>query len=385
MQKSYLLWPYLKELKTVVTRSFKEEDAYFVELERTLFYPHLAGGQPEDRGWIDGIRVLHVREKDGRIEHQVEEEMQEGDATLTLDWDRRYDHMQQHTAQHIISGVLTQLFAIDTVGFMIGESVSTIDIDAQDREDIDEVLQTVEQQANRLCVSALPIRYRFVPNAPKKAKAGDAPIRRISIPTIAETDCGGTHVSNTAEVGLIRIARVQKDRGHLRLTYIAGGRCEAEYRHLLEQAETWARTYQTSTMESFDRVQTQLDRIEPLLKENKQLLRLAMDGARLSLAERVQNKQGQRHLVAYINHPLPLKELAEEIRADLLLLVDCEGALYIRTSQPRQAVMQLVQSWQKSGKFHGGGKDREWYGRFAEGPFESLPEKLWRSLRDFGY
>ena len=112
MQKSYIYWPYLKELDTTITRVFKEEDAFFVELEKTLFYPHLAGGQPEDRGTIDGIRVLHVRENAGVIEHQVEEEMQEGPATLQLDWERRFDHMQQHTAQHILSGIFEQLFGI---------------------------------------------------------------------------------------------------------------------------------------------------------------------------------------------------------------------------------------------------------------------------------
>lgn len=382
MQKSYLLWPYLKEYKANITRAFKEEDAYFVELDQTIFYPHLSGGQPEDHGQIDGIHVIHVRENQGVIEHQVTEEMQEGPVTMQLDWDRRYDHMQQHTAQHILSGIFDQLFGIKTVGFMIGEQISTIDIDAVGRHNALELVHSVCELANRLCQSALPIHRSIAKNAdPKKAeKAAGAPIRLIHIPTIAVTECGGTHVANTCECGPIRIVKTQKDRGHLRVTYIAGKRCLREYDSLQAVAEQWAERYNTSAADAFKRVQTQIDRIDVLEKENKNLIRLTMEALRPALLVKTQSHRGYQALVQYINAPLPLRDLAKDLPQELILLVNSEGALYVKMKQPIEAVTAYMETLRADENFKGGGKGTEWYGQFLEGPYATLPETLWKEM-----
>lgn len=383
MQKSYIYWPYLKELDTTITRVFKEEDAFFVELEKTLFYPHLAGGQPEDRGTIDGIRVLHVRENAGVIEHQVEEEMQEGPATLQLDWERRFDHMQQHTAQHILSGIFEQLFGIHTVGFMIGESISTIDIDALGRHNAKEIIESVEGLANRLTRAALPVHRSFEKSASKSApKSASAPTRLIHIPTIETTKCGGTHVANTSECAPIRITRIQKDRGHIRLTYLAGGRCFKEYDALRTQAQRLAERFNTSTAEVFARIDSQLDRIDHLSAQNKNLLKVATDAIRPTLATSNQSHRGYQALVQYIPAPIALKELAKDLSQEIILLVNSEGALYFRMSKAIDPLANFMRTLKADPNFRGGGSGTEWYGQFAEGPYEPVPDALWKEMKN---
>lgn len=382
MQKSYLLWPYLKELETTITRSFKEEDAFYVELEKTLFYPHLAGGQPEDRGTIDGIRVLHVREQNGVIQHQVEEEMPLGSAVLSLQWDRRYDHMQQHTAQHILSGLFEQMFSVKTVGFMIGETHSTVDFDALGRHNAEELVHTVNRLANRLIVSALPIHRSF--EAPddkrRQTKGKGAPVRLIHIPTLPVDECGGTHVGNTSEVGHVRILKTQRDRGHLRVTYLAGGRCIREYEELIAHGTHWAERYNTSIPGSFDRVDRQLQEMDALTEEVKEYRKLATDIFKDRLASDIRSYRGYKILWRYVPTSLKPSDLAPSTNYDILFLLNRDGALYLHTKKPMQAMIRLMESIRADNGFKGGGSSTEWHGRFEEGPYEELPAYWWRRL-----
>ena len=378
MQKSYLYWPYLQELDTRIIRAFKEEDAYFVELERTLFYPHLSGGQPEDRGTIDGIPVLHVRENAGKIEHQVQEEMQEGDVTLVLDWDRRYEHMQQHTAQHILSGLFDRLYGIATVGFMIGESVSTIDIDAAERHNAESIIEGVCALANRLCISALPVHRSFAKTEQKTAE----PVRLIHIPTMEATKCGGTHVGNTAECGPIRITKIQKDRGHLRLTYLAGARCLREYDALKDAAEKLAERFGTSLLEGFERAHGQLDRIRALEDKNKVLMQMTVETLKPTLRTPCESHRGYHVLVRAVAAPVPLRDLVKDTAHDLVLLVNSEGAFYCKMKQIIPQVIKHLETLKDDPNFKGGGNGLEWYGQFLEGAYENALNGLWVTIRD---
>lgn len=379
MQKSYLLWPYLKELHTEVTRSFKEEDAYYVELERTLFYPHLSGGQPEDHGTIDGIRVLHVREKDGCIQHQTEEEMPLGDVDISLDWKRRYDHMQQHTAQHILSGLFARMFSVQTVGFMIGETHSTVDFDALGRHNAEELVNTVCRLANRLIAAALPI-HRSFSDKKDTVKGKGAPVRRIHIPTLDTTDCGGTHVANTAEVGFIRIVKTQKDRGHLRVTYLAGDRCMQEYLQLVERAGVWAERYNTGLIEGFARAEQRLSDLQALEEENKELRQRVTRSLREELKQEIRSFRGYKVLWRYLPIALKPSDLVPDTKVDLLFLLNREGSLYAKTEKPMQSVLLLMQELKSDPNFKGGGSATEWHGRFTEGPYDEIAKTYWSRM-----
>ena len=380
MQKSYLYWPYLKELETEIMHSFKEEDAYYVELERTLFYPHLAGGQPEDTGTIDGIRVLHVREKDGVIQHQVEEEMPAGPVTLSLNWERRYDHMQQHTAQHILSGLFAQMFSVQTVGFMIGEKHTTVDFDALGRHNAPELVDTVCRLANRLISAALPVHRSFDSTAANKDKGRGAPVRKIHIPTLPVTECGVTHVANTAEIGHIRIVKVQKDRGHLRVTYLAGGRCMREYEELIALVESWAERFNTSIRESFSRANSRLDEMDRIAKENKEYRKIAAERFRDELKAAARSYRGYRIIWRYIDTTLKPSDLVPKTDPDVVFLINRDGALYVKTKKPMQPMIRLMEEIKKDEQFKGGGSSSEWHGSFREGTQKEQAAYWWQRL-----
>jgi len=218
-----------------------------VVLDQTLFYP-TSGGQPADRGVLNETPVLDVvvRESDGAIIHitadEPEQELLEG----TIDWPRRFDHMQQHTGQHILSAAFERLLDADTVGFHLGTQISTVDIARSRLEQ--EATRAVEELANQIVWENRAVITRFVTSDELAA----LPLRRP--PTVASpvriveiagplsspqerfdiSPCGGTHVARTGEVGLIKITGMEY-RGELtRVEFLCGRRAFNDYRARLE-------------------------------------------------------------------------------------------------------------------------------------------------------
>lgn len=385
MQKSYLLWPYLKTLETTVTDTFKEEDSYFVELERTLFYPHYSGGQPEDRGTIAGIDVLHVRENNGTIQHQVAEEIEPGPVTLEIDWPRRYDHMQQHTAQHIISGLFAQVYGIQTVGFMIGETVSTIDFDCLDRHNAKEIAEHVLKLSNHLIQAGLPIHRNFETelSEEQKEKAKGAPLRTIYIPTLEKNECGGTHVAQTSEVGYVRMTKWQKDRDHYRMTYIAGNRCFNEYETFLNYATQWAEEAQTNPMEMMKRIDEQRSK----QAESKEKERSGFDYVKQAVQERLLhhkvNYKGYALVTDFVPSNWRLQDLAKGLPYDLVFFMNDEGQFYFEGKNNVPAVRAWMDDVLADPMWKGGGRDGTLNGRFStEHPKEKYTELLQQLMND---
>ena len=206
-----------------------------VQLDRTFFYP-TSGGQPNDTGKLDGVDVVDVLVQDDGLWHVLADSttFQPGqNVTGKIDWPRRYDHMQQHSGQHLLSQVLYRLFGFETVSVHFGAAESTLDIDAALIEA--DQLVAAEQEANRLAYAALPITAYEVTQEALAA----VPLRRppkvtgiVRIVEIAEFDysaCGGTHVHMTAEIAPIKIVRQERRRGQTRLTFLCGLRAVHDY------------------------------------------------------------------------------------------------------------------------------------------------------------
>ena len=219
--------PFLRRFAAVVTSCEEAKGGWAVTLDQTAFYPE-GGGQPYDTGTLGGAQVREVREKDGVIVHLCDAPLAAGAAVEgAIDWARRFDHMQQHSGEHICSGLICARFHCDNVGFHMGADAVTIDFNA----DIPwEALLEIEAEANRYIYEDHPIDIRLCRGAAldaidyrsKKPLAGD--VRIVSFPGADCCACCGTHVASSGQVGLVKFLSVQKFRAGVRIELLCGGR-----------------------------------------------------------------------------------------------------------------------------------------------------------------
>ncbi|MGM0896799.1 MAG: alanyl-tRNA editing protein [Bacillota bacterium] len=226
-RKLYYEDPFLKRENVRVAKSAIDEHGQYVVLDQTCFYPE-GGGQPADHGMIGTASVLDVQNHDGEIRHYLDQNLAPGDYVAALDWQRRWDHMQQHAGQHLLSALLEDGHGYRTTSFHLGQERVSIDLHkaAIDRE----TLQQVELQANRIIQRHLPIRTRFVDEEQlvqlhlRKPPAVSGDIRLVEIEGIDLNACGGTHPDNTAGIGLLKILGTEKAKGGTRLYFLCGER-----------------------------------------------------------------------------------------------------------------------------------------------------------------
>lgn len=222
--------PFLRYLETDVVDAGVERGHAFVVLADTILYPE-GGGQPADRGGIGGVRVEDVRTVEGQVRHYLAGPPPTGRVPVELDWARRFDHMQQHTGQHLLTAVAEQRFGWHTTAFHLGDQLADIELDtvqiapeqlAQLEEAIAaEVRACRPVTARRVSpeeFAALPVRTRGLP----EGHAGD--LRLVEIGGLDLNTCGGTHVRSTAEIETLKLLGTEGMRGGTRLFYITGGR-----------------------------------------------------------------------------------------------------------------------------------------------------------------
>ena len=237
--------PYRRELTTeVVDCRPADGEGYRVRLAETIFYPE-GGGQPADFGRIDAAEVLDVqRGADGEILHRTDSEVASGTVELEIDWERRFDHMQQHTAQHLLTAVADDEFDLPTVSFHLGETYSSIALDTARVSD--PVVRQIEQRVNAEIREARPVRFAFVSrdeyDEMEVRSRGlpdehDGEVRVVEIDGIDRNTCGGTHVTNTAELQAIKVTGLERTRDRVRLEYLAGGRVLDRLGGCLEREE----------------------------------------------------------------------------------------------------------------------------------------------------
>lgn len=228
MKKLYYENVYQKHFQTNVVAVLEKDKHFHVELDETAFYPG-GGGQPCDIGFIDNLPVTEVYEQDGHLYHIMERPpLKKKNVKCSIDWKRRFDYMQHHLGQHLLSAVYRDLFHANTVSFHLGTDICTIDID---RILSEEELRKGEEQANACIFERLPVEVLYPSKAElRKLKLTKDIIKQYDTVRIVKIDdldinpCGGTHPENTSEVGMIKILKWEKYKNHLRITFICGQR-----------------------------------------------------------------------------------------------------------------------------------------------------------------
>ena len=236
-----------------------------VELDQSCFYPS-TGGQPNDLGWIDQIPVLDVEEKEDRILHYLEENRFKVGQSVQgrIDWKRRFDHMQQHTGQHILSQSFLQILSSKTVSFHLGIELSTIDLT---RETLtpQEIYQ-VEDLANQIIFENRPIKTHVRESDQqsefplRKHSKRQGQIRIIEIADFDWTPCGGTHCLRTGEAGLIKLRRWERAKKQARVEFYCGWRALQDYRWKNRAIYRLSRLYSSADRDVVETARQQLER-----------------------------------------------------------------------------------------------------------------------------
>ena len=220
-------------------------DGSTVYLDRTAFYP-TSGGQPFDLGTIGGIAVRDVIDEGDRIAHLLAAPLPAGPVECSIDWKRRFDHMQQHTGQHLLSAVFEELFHLRTVSFHLGAESATIDLEggALDARGA----AAVEARANEIVWENRPVAVVYEDSASvrglRKASEREGTLRIVSIDGLDRSACGGTHVRSTGEIGAVLLRKLEKVRQTVRVEFLCGGRAvrraRADYEALNRVAQLFS-------------------------------------------------------------------------------------------------------------------------------------------------
>jgi alanyl-tRNA synthetase len=225
---------YLTAFDAVVIEAFDREGRPAVVLDRTAFYPS-SGGQPFDTGTLGHVRVEDVVDlDDGRIAHVLAAALESGAPVQgRIDWGRRFDHMQQHTGQHVLSAAFEHVHRARTESFHLGSDTSTIDFGVVLSPD---AIGCAEQEANRILWQDRPVWVRFVSEEEaaslplRKEPARGGMLRLVEVEGADLSACGGTHVASTGAVGLVAVTGFERFKGGTRLEFVCGGRALTRFR-----------------------------------------------------------------------------------------------------------------------------------------------------------
>ena len=240
--------PYIREFTASVVSVDAVGGRHRVVLDRTAFYP-TSGGQPFDTGTLGGLRVLDVIDEDDRIVHVVEGNAPAGEVTGRIDWGRRFEHMQQHTGQHVLSAAIDRVCGVRTESFHLGAAAATIDLA---RELTMAEIAASEDLANAVVWEDRAVTIRFADAAEagalglRKESLRSGTLRIIDVDGFDVSACGGTHVSRTGSIGVIAIAGWERLRGGTRLEFRCGVRALAGYRLLRDTVDAASRLLSTA-------------------------------------------------------------------------------------------------------------------------------------------
>jgi alanyl-tRNA synthetase len=235
-ERLYYTDAYLVEFDAVVREATPQNDRWKIVLDRTAFYP-ASGGQPFDIGTLGEAKVVDVfDQEDGTIGHLVDRELETNSRVRGhVDWARRFDHMQQHTGQHLLSAAFERETGARTVSFHLGTSASTIDLDKELAAD---QIARAEDTVNAVLWEDREVCVRFVTAAEaaklplRKDPAREGELRIIEVQDYDLSACGGTHVKSTGAIGVIAISGVERFKGGLRVEFVCGARALRAYRGL---------------------------------------------------------------------------------------------------------------------------------------------------------
>lgn len=234
MEKLYYDTPYLKIFEAEVENCDENKNGHFdVILNRTAFYPE-GGGQPSDTGTINDVNVIWVHEKNGVVIHETEEYIAKGTrVTGKINWEKRFSNMQQHSGEHILSGLIHKHFGYDNVGFHMGSEEVTVDFNGTLTP---KQVTEIEEEANELVYRNFPVSAVFhsqeeIKNLEYRSKKElTGMIRIVTIPEGDICACCGTHVGQTGEIGIIKVTGMVKYKSGVRISMLCGNRALEDYR-----------------------------------------------------------------------------------------------------------------------------------------------------------
>jgi alanyl-tRNA synthetase len=241
-ERLYYTDSYLREFRATVIET--ANDGTRVYLDRTAFYPS-SGGQPFDTGVMGDAAVIEVADEGDRIAHVTSAPVATGDVVCAIDWPRRFDHMQQHSGQHLLSAVLFEMYGAPTVAFHLGAESSAIDIGATLA---DNELASAELRTNEIVFENRPMSVSFEDASEaaglRKASDREGTLRIINIDRLDRSACGGTHVRSTGEIGPVLIRKLERVHGNLRIEFLCGlravRRAHADYDALARIGRTFS-------------------------------------------------------------------------------------------------------------------------------------------------
>ncbi|MGD2295046.1 MAG: DHHA1 domain-containing protein [Candidatus Aminicenantes bacterium] len=272
--------PYQVAFEARVVEKGMREQKPAVILDQTCFYPE-SGGQPSDRGWINGAEVLKVFEEGGRIVHILDKDVETESIKGKIDWKTRFDHMQQHSGQHILSQCFHQLLEAETRAFHLGQDISTLEMDL--RKVSDEDVERVEKRANQVVCQDREVKIHSLP----EGEVASLPLRRppkkkgiIRVVEVSDFDysaCGGTHVRRTGEVGLIKILRWERIRDNIRFEFICGNRAFQDYMiksRILRELSNRMTVHEREVSASVEKLFSDLKSLKTAVKKMREKLAL---------------------------------------------------------------------------------------------------------------
>ncbi len=307
MEKLYYLDPYLKEFKATVLKCEKGEKGFEVELDKTAFYPE-GGGQPCDLGFIGEAKVLYVGEKGESVIHYLEKEVEVGQEVFcSIDWERRFDLMQQHSAEHIVSGIFNSMYGYNNVGFHMGSEMITLDLDG---ELSFEQVREVELIANEYVFKNVECRIFEVSGEElkklkyrsKKELTGN--VRLVEFPGADLCACCGTHVRYSGEIGVIKMFSCQAYKGGVRIEMLCGKRALNYINDILEENKAISKLLSAKVKQTSSAVERLMgensdlkNKLNEMLKEKFEVLAKENVGkSKVILKENSLDSNGVRNL-----------------------------------------------------------------------------------------
>ena len=320
-ERLYYRDSHLKEFTARVVRADPAGGQTEVVLDRTAFYPE-GGGQPWDTGQLGGAPVTSVLEKDGEVVHLVQGSVPFGEVTGLVDWERRFDHMQQHSGQHILSQAFERVLGVKTVSFHMGAEVSTIDLSTGGLNP--EQVQTVEDLSNQVVFEDRPILVHLLDPSElsqfdlRKGTEREGEIRVVEVEGFDSIPCGGTHCRTTGEVGTIKVTKWARRSGDVRVEFLCGWRALRDYRAKNEAVVALATGMAVRDQEVREAVERQMRDATETRRQAEQLRNQILDYQAAELAGKAE-AVGKARVISTLladRSPDELKRLAARLTAE---------------------------------------------------------------------
>lgn len=390
-EKLYYQDQYIRTFTTRLIKQDQDENGHYAVLEKTAFYP-TGGGQPYDTGTFNGVKVCNVEEVDGEIRHYVEFPIEErNEYTGEINWERRFDHMQQHAGQHILSAAFEETLGYKTVSFHLGNEICTIDL--QTGNLTEEEANQVEKLANAIILENRPIEAKWVTESElqnytlRKQLSVSENIRLVIIPDFDYNGCGGTHPSSTGQVSCVKILNWEKQKKNIRVQFVSGSRVIQQLhdkQKVIQSLTAVLNAPQESMKEAAARILQQTRDLEKTVEELKSKL---IEHEASSFIDQAEVLEGHKTIKA-IFKDRPITELQQMARTITMKASDAIVLFINETEQKLQAVCakgneashnmnQLIKQVLPKVNGKGGGNDS-----FAQGGGDKVlsPEQLMEEL-----